>query len=115
MTIEEMFDSSARSRGDLAGVFEYDGETGYFYLYECGGDAGQKVAGAILILSGAADFAQTDLAVCWDGGEKMVGLFICGQLCAVFDAASGTKYGGNYCRGGAQTHMPSEVLKAFGS
>ena len=71
-------------------------------------------AGAILILSGAADFAQADLAVCWDKGEKMVGIFICSQLCAVFDAASGTKYGGNYCRG-SQAHMPSEVLKAFRS
>ncbi|MFS8067430.1 MAG: DUF2251 domain-containing protein [Byssovorax sp.] len=113
MTTEEMFDSSIRSKRDLAGVFEYDGETGYFYLYECGGDAGQKVAGAILILSGAADFAQTDLVVRWEAGETMVGLLICGQLCAVFDAARGIKCGGNYCRG-AQTHMPSEVLRAFG-
>lgn len=36
MTNEEMFDSSTRSKGDLAGVFEYDGETGYFYSMSVG-------------------------------------------------------------------------------
>ena len=107
-----MFDSSTRSKGDLAGVFEYDGEVGYFYLYECGGDAGQKVAGAIHILSGEADFEQADLTICWNESEKRVGLFIRGQVCAVFDADSGAKYGGNYRRG-VQAHMPSEVLKEF--
>ena len=111
---EEMFDSSVRSKGDLAGVFEYDGEVGYFYLYECGGDAGQKVTGAIRILSGKADFAQSDLAVCWDEREKRVGLLICGQLCAVFEVDSGAKYGGPY-RKGVQANVPSEVLKAFKS
>ena len=107
-----MFDDSARSKGDLAGVFEYDGEVGYFYLCECGGDAGQKVASAIRILSGEANFEQADLAVRWDESEKRVGLFICGQLCAVFDADNGTKYGGDY-RKGVQNHMPPEVLKSF--
>ncbi len=34
MTTEEIFDSCVREKGDLAGVFEYDGEAGYFYLYE---------------------------------------------------------------------------------
>ena len=28
----EMFVSAIRSSGDLAGIFEYDGETGWFYL-----------------------------------------------------------------------------------
>jgi hypothetical protein len=107
-----MFDSSARSKGDLAGVFEYDGEAGYFYLYECGGEAGQKVVGAIRILTGEADFEQTDLSVRWAGSERMVGLFICGQLCAAFDADSGAKYGGSYRRD-VQTYMPSAALNAF--
>jgi hypothetical protein len=112
MTTEEMFESSVRSKGDFAGVFEYDGEAGYFYLYECGGDAGQKVAGAIRVLSGEADFEQTDLAIRWDESEKRVGLFIRGQVCAVFDADGGAKYGGTYRRD-VQADMPPEVLKEF--
>jgi hypothetical protein len=43
---DEMFDSSIRSAGDLAGVFEYDGETGYFYLYDSVGSSNQRVLGA---------------------------------------------------------------------
>ncbi len=112
MAIDEMFDSLARSKGDLAGIFEYDGEAGYFYLYECRGNAGKKVVGAIRIVSGTADFKQTELAVRWDGVERRVGLFICGQLCAVFDTDSGAKYGGNY-RKGVQANIPSEMLTAF--
>jgi hypothetical protein len=112
MASDEMFESSARSKGDLAGVFEYDGDVGYFYLYECGNDSGQKVAGAIRIFSGVADFKQTDIAVIWDGSERRVGLSICGQICAVFDADNRMKYGGNFSKG-LQSDMPSEVLEGF--
>jgi hypothetical protein len=45
----DIFDSSVRSDGDLAGVFEYDGQTGYFYLYEVGGNAYNKVVGAYAV------------------------------------------------------------------
>lgn len=114
MTIDEMFGSLARSTGDLAGVFEYDGETGYFYLYKCKDETGQKVAGEIHIVSGMADFQQTDIAICWDEDEKRVGLFICGQVCAVFDVDRGAKYGGEYRRG-LQTLVPPEILSAFKS
>jgi uncharacterized protein len=34
MAADEIFESASRAAGDLAAVFEYDGETGYFYLYE---------------------------------------------------------------------------------
>ena len=30
----DIFDSSIRRAGNLAGVFEYDGENAYFYLYD---------------------------------------------------------------------------------
>jgi hypothetical protein len=40
---KEIFVSSVRSTGDLAGVFEYDGETGYFYLYRAKGASGKKI------------------------------------------------------------------------
>jgi hypothetical protein len=112
MATDEMFDSSARSKGDFAGVFEYDGEVGYFYLYESGKDAGHKVAGAIRIFSGEAEFKQADIAVRWDGSERSVGLSICGQICAVFDADARVKYGGNYIRG-VPSDIPSEVLNGF--
>src|SRR5688572_449218 len=74
MAVDEMFDSSVRSAGDLAGVFEYDGETGYFYLYKNERDSGQKVMSAIRIVDGDPDFKQEDISIRWDAAETRVGL-----------------------------------------
>ncbi|WP_286203065.1 hypothetical protein [Rhizobium lusitanum] len=30
--MDQLFESAVRSSGDLAGVFEFDGDVGYFYL-----------------------------------------------------------------------------------
>lgn len=37
-----IFESATRSAGDLAGVFEHDDDTGYFYLYDLSRGEGQK-------------------------------------------------------------------------
>lgn len=109
---DEIFESAPRSSGDLAGVFEYDGETGYFYLYQTVGSEGQKVLSAIHILSTDPDFNHSDLAVRWDLKEERVGLFIRGQLWAVFDGHERTKYGGNY-RSGAHPALSPEIVRSF--
>src|SRR5688572_19291530 len=56
----EIFDSSLRSSEDWAGVFEFDGNTAYFYLYNEAGEQQEKVAGAIHVLTGVPDFEQQD-------------------------------------------------------
>src|SRR5438552_3008968 len=96
MATDEMFESAVRSAGDHAGVFEYDGETGYFYLYQTKGAQGQKVLDAIRVMIGTAHFDESDVVVRWDAAERAVGLFIRGNLWAAFDATTGTKYGGDY-------------------
>jgi len=50
----EIFANSIRASRDLAGVFEYDGDTGYFYLYE---PKGAKIIGALHVVSGVINFA----------------------------------------------------------
>jgi hypothetical protein len=110
MAIHEMFDSSVRSAGDVAGVFEYDGETGYFYLYEMDGDQGQKILDSIHILSGEPDFVEADIWIGWDSEERKVGLFIGDVLWAVFDGCA--KYGGSY-KPGARPSLPPEAEKGF--
>ena len=112
MAADEMFESGARSTGDLAGVFEYDGEVGYFYLYELEGTEGQKVTASLQILSTEPDFAASDLVVRWDAGEDVVGLFIRGRLWAAFQAGSRAKYGGDY-RADAEPRVPIEIGAAF--
>jgi hypothetical protein len=110
--MDEIFDSAVRPAGDLAGVFEYDGETGYFYLYATGGGAGQRVLDSIHVLSGEPDFAKSDISICWDSEEQKVGLFIKGVLWAAFDCGRRTKYGGSYKPGGKPS-LPSGADVGF--
>ena len=107
-----MFASAVRSAGDQAGVFEHDGDTGYFYLYEIKGEEMRKILAAIRAVVGTPAFEKQDVAIRWDASESKVGLFICGQLCAAFDGETGAKYGGDY-HGSVQADIPAEVVDAF--
>src|SRR4051812_21738088 len=93
MPQDEIFADAIRSAGDLAGVFEFDGQTGYFYLYRIGAGH-QKVVNAIHVVSGDLDFAEREIAIRWNPKEDKVGLFIKGELWAAFDAIGQAKYGG---------------------
>ena len=110
MSAHEMFVSCARATGDLAGVFEHDGTSGYFYYYDRTRGEGGKVLGAIHVLTGTADFEESDVEVRWDREEARVGLFIRGTLWAVFTAEG--KYGGGY-RTSVKPMIPSYISSAF--
>ncbi len=114
MSTDEMFDSRLRATGDLAGVFEFDGDVAYFYLYSTAEPEQKKVLGAIRVLVGMPDFAEQDVAICWDNTESKVGLRIRGNLWAAFDADSGTAYGGNY-HTGSSPEIPPSVAACFES
>ena len=96
----------------MAGVFECDDDTGYFYLYETGGAQGQKILGAIQVLVGSPDFQQDDIAIRWNAIDSLVGFFVRSQLWAAFDVKNGAKYGGNY-RSGGSPEIPKEISRAF--
>lgn len=108
---DDMFDSSVRPQGDLAGVFECDGQTGYFYLCTAG-PAVHKVLNAVRVVVGRPDFTQGDIIVKWSSSLDTVGLLIRGQLRAAFDAAGGEGYGGDY-RAGSVPSIPREVRLKF--
>ena len=114
MAKREMFDSAVRSAGDQAGVFEYDADVGYFYLYEMKNEEGRNVVSAIRVLTGAPDFGEEDTSIRWNATESQVGLFIRGQLWAVFDSTTGAKYGGDYCAN-AKPLVPLEMAATFAS
>ena len=106
------FDSAVRSSGDQAGVFEYDGDAAYFYLYDTKKRENRKVIAAIRILTGAPDFGGKDITIRWDSTEDKVGLFIRQRLWAVFASSTGAKYGGNY-RANVEPVIPIEIANAF--
>jgi hypothetical protein len=112
MSLEEMFDSSVRAAGDLAGVFEHDGETGYFYLYNTEGETAHRVIGSVRVVSGHPDFSEQDVSIRWDPTDRRVGLFIRGALWAVFDDRH-VPHGGDYAAGAAPL-LPSDANAWFG-
>ena len=89
MAEDEMFVSAIRSIDDQAGIFEHDGDTGYFYLCETKVGKQLKVVAAIRVVIGESDFRERDITVQWDAKENKVGLFIRGQLWAAFDTTTG--------------------------
>ena len=111
MANDDIFESAIRSKGDLAGVYEYDGETGYFYLYQTGAN-GNKVIAAIHILSEDPDFVAKDVTIRWDKEGECVGLFIRTDLWAVFDTRDQAKYGGDY-QAGKPPDLPAHASIGF--
>ncbi len=106
--ITEIFDNCVRSGGDLAGVFEYDGEVGYFYLYE----TDKKIIDAIHIVTGHNDFNESEISIRWNADEDMVALYIRSRIWAIFDTLCKQKHGGNYRNAAAPT-VPDAVIRRF--
>lgn len=112
MPNDEIFDSLVRSAGDRAGVFECDGETAYFYLYDMEQEEGGRVLAAIQVLSGVPDFEADDVTIRWDATDSKVGLLIRGRVWAVFDLDNDRSYGGGYAVDGVPT-IPDEISRAI--
>lgn len=83
--MNDIFESSVRSTGDMAGVFESDGEVAYFYLYIVGGQEGKKIVGAIRIPLDVNSYSESDIDIFWSEDERSVHLRILGKECASFD------------------------------
>jgi hypothetical protein len=110
----EAFLSSEQTHGSLAGVFEADGETGYFYLYDLGKEGRGRVLDSLHVFSGEpGGLSEDKFAVAWSNDEKKVGLFIEGRLWAVFDLPARRKYGGDY-RANAEPMVPPDLAREFG-
>lgn len=107
---QELFESALRGCGDLAGVFEYDGETAYFYLYDVSNEENQKIIDSIHLFSGSTDLRASDVVIRWDDLSRRVGLFLRGVQWAVFNVDSGQKFGGNYFAEGKPVIPDAEVI-----
>jgi hypothetical protein len=83
---EDIFESSTRSAGDFAGVFESDDETSYFYLCEVHGSE-IRILDHAHICSGVPDFTASSISIRWSTAEDKVALYIDDVLRAAFDVA----------------------------
>ena len=108
--MEEIYESEARSAGDLAGIFEFDGEVSYFYLYSIGPNDSLKTVATLWIGNGDPDFKATDVTIRWDPREEFVGLFIRDQLRAAFDAAANA-----YGPATPESPLPLQIQQRLGA
>jgi hypothetical protein len=114
VTNSDVFKQLTRSTGDLAGIFEFEDDVGYFYLYSVEGKEGQKVLDQIFICDADSNLSEEDFSVRWSLDEQVVGLFIRGVLWACFDTSAKRKFGCSYSPGG-QPNVPAEFSVAFPS
>lgn len=85
-----IFVSNVRCGGDLAGVFEQEGPSAHFYLYDLTRAEGRKVVRQLRIGYLPPDLQEKEVDVQWDDDQIMVALFIRKKLRAAFDVRSAT-------------------------
>ncbi|MBB3384491.1 MULTISPECIES: DUF2251 domain-containing protein [unclassified Rhizobium] len=110
--MDELFESAVRSIGDIAGVFEFDGEAGYFYLCVIDEKQDSKIIDAIGVFLNTPMSSLPSIAVEWDASEQNVGLVIDGILWAIFDCANGKKFGAAYSKN-TKPNLPADVAQGF--
>ena len=88
--MNEVFESSTRAAGDLAGVFEHDGETGYFYL--CVMRPSQHIVDAIQVVQGDIALEPHSIGIVWSEDESQVSLHLLGEEWARFEPVTKTKW-----------------------
>lgn len=94
--MREFIESALRPDGDLAGVFEFDGETSYFYLWNSTLKDGKKILASICIDVAPSEIENSEVVIRWDENSKYVGLFFSRKLVAVFDDSGGRFFEGNF-------------------
>lgn len=92
---DELFASAVRLQGDAAGVFEFDGETSWFYLLDLRRPQGHQIVDHIHVVSGPPGFTRAEVSVQWDEPQELVALCVRGAPWAVYDLARRAKYGGD--------------------
>ena len=93
---DDIFITSTRTNGDYSGVFEYDGETSYFYLYSLGNPDGEKIVGAIGLPYEITMDSMPDLSVRWNKQETKVGVFLRDNLLGLFNLDLHPEIRGNF-------------------
>ncbi len=107
----DVFKSLVRDKGDLGGVFEYDGDTGYFYLYNLSASANSKIRGGICIFPGPTFVDESKISIKWNKRQNIVSLVIDGLIWAAFEE-NGTPHGGRYTEGRTSS-VGQKIIEQF--
>jgi hypothetical protein len=86
-----MFKGMISPSGKHAGVYEHDGEAGYFYICEMSGEDVTEITGALQLHTGRPDHSADDVEIRWDRTQDAVGLFVRDELWAIFNVRTGER------------------------
>ncbi|RWE30939.1 MAG: DUF2251 domain-containing protein [Mesorhizobium sp.] len=89
----DVYESAVDASGRYAAAFERDDETAYFYLLDLARDEGKQIVEAFSTYTVTTMPADAPVLLQWDSGGDAVGLFIAGDLIAVFELGSYGKKG----------------------
>lgn len=99
----DVFVSSDSHSSDYSGVFEHDGDVGYFYLCRTAVGGESKIIESLCVMRGVQGLVESDFTVKWDRTGAKVGLFIRGVLWSLYDVTAKTKHGGLFAHGQRST------------
>ena len=81
----DVYKSAIDNTGRFGAVFERNAETAFFYLLDMTAPTGGRIISAFNANAIIETPAETAVSIRWHPSEVVVGLFIGGQLSAVFD------------------------------
>lgn len=88
----DVYESAVDPAGGYAAAFERDNEAAYFYLLDLTRDEAGQIIEAFSAHTVTTMPADAPVSVQWNSGGEVVGLFVAGDLIAVFELRNhGTK------------------------
>lgn len=88
-------------------MFEHDGRVAYFYRYDRSAEGEERITGSVHVFFDPAIVRERDVSVRWNAAETAVGLFLRGELRAVF--TEDREYAGD-----AGAAIPAAIVASFG-
>lgn len=89
----DVYESAVDAAGRYAAAFERNDETAYFYLLDLTRDEGRQIVEGFSTYTVTTMIADAPVSIQWNGGGEVAGLFVAGELVAVFALRSHGKKG----------------------
>jgi hypothetical protein len=81
----DVYEGLVRPQGRFAAVFERDDDTAYFYLSDLDQAGGHRIVGAVAASEIVAMAPDVAVRIAWSSDGSITGLFVEGDLIAVFE------------------------------
>jgi hypothetical protein len=87
--MNEIYDSSIRPCGDIAGVFEFDGVVSYFYICNVNSSGDPTIRNSVLVDVDRRQISTSQIKIVWASDYTIVGLKILSEYYEAFECETG--------------------------